>query len=273
MTSKPLSRETPSDAAGHVRSSSTEPWSSKPIREPPPVLQRVPGTSRLPLPVQRRTEPATIGSRAAPRVTESATVSRIDSATLRARPGTDSEETYPEPRATPALVYDRDSVYRFGAFELDLTRCELRRDGRRVRLEPKPFAVLAHLVANSHRVVSAEELFEVFWVGEHATHNSLYRCMWAVRRAIGDDGAHQKQVVTVRSMGFRFVGSVTLEPRSSRGASPTLLPLPLSVLQEGEESRRIRARVSRLLTQRNRVYLVVGDLDPEVAMAELAGNG
>ena len=54
-------------------------------------------------------------------------------------------------------------LYAFGDYELDAARCELRRAGETVAVEPKVFKVLAYLLAHRHRVVTKEELLECFW--------------------------------------------------------------------------------------------------------------
>ena len=51
-------------------------------------------------------------------------------------------------------------IFAFGHFELDEERRELRRAGAVVPLEPKPFALLRHLVRHRERVVSQRELRE-----------------------------------------------------------------------------------------------------------------
>ena len=51
-------------------------------------------------------------------------------------------------------------IYRFGEFELDLARAELRAGGVARPLEPQVFALLTHLVENRDRLVSRDELLE-----------------------------------------------------------------------------------------------------------------
>ena len=46
---------------------------------------------------------------------------------------------------------------RFGDYELDLARFELRRAGLRVRVQPKVLDLLVYLVRNRERVVPKEE--------------------------------------------------------------------------------------------------------------------
>ena len=56
-------------------------------------------------------------------------------------------------------------IYRFGEFELDLARAELRAGASPRPLEPQVFALLVHLVENRDRLVSRDELLEKVWDG------------------------------------------------------------------------------------------------------------
>ena len=47
-------------------------------------------------------------------------------------------------------------VFRFGSFELDTRSHELRRDGRRIRLQRQPYQLLSVLIANAGAVVTRD---------------------------------------------------------------------------------------------------------------------
>ena len=49
-------------------------------------------------------------------------------------------------------------VIRFGVFDLDLSGRELRRQGRRVALQDKPFEVLSFLVERPGELITRDEL-------------------------------------------------------------------------------------------------------------------
>jgi predicted ATPase len=98
-------------------------------------------------------------------------------------------------------------IYSFDEFELDEKRCELRRAGAVIPLEPKPFAVLLHLVRQRDRVVSKQELVEAIWPAAVADE-SLSRAIGLVRRALGDSAAESRFVQTLWRRGFRFVAPV-----------------------------------------------------------------
>ena len=51
-------------------------------------------------------------------------------------------------------------LYRFGSFELDTARVELREGGETRRVEPQVFALLALLVEHRERMISKDEIIE-----------------------------------------------------------------------------------------------------------------
>jgi len=99
-------------------------------------------------------------------------------------------------------------IYAFGEFELDEARGELRRAGALVPLEPKPFAVLRHLIRHRQRVVSKGELLQRVWPEVAVADDSLSGAILRVRRALRDTGAEQRFLHTLRGRGFRFVAPV-----------------------------------------------------------------
>ena len=74
-------------------------------------------------------------------------------------------------------------IYAFAEFELDEARGELRRAGALVPLEPKPFAVLRHLVRHRQRVVSKQELLQRVWPDVAVVEGSLSGAIRKVREA------------------------------------------------------------------------------------------
>ena len=79
-------------------------------------------------------------------------------------------------------------VFRFGEYEIDSGRYELRCKGERVALEPKSLDVLLHLVRERNRLVPKQELLDTVWAGVHVTESTLTRAVSLGRAAIGDSG-------------------------------------------------------------------------------------
>ncbi|HET9535411.1 MAG TPA: winged helix-turn-helix domain-containing protein, partial [Mesorhizobium sp.] len=91
----------------------------------------------------------------------------------------------------------RPMLYRFGDFELDLDRFELRARGERIPLEPQVFALLALLVDARDRAVTKAEIFAMVWDGRPVTDAALASRVKSARQALGDDGRAQRYIRTI----------------------------------------------------------------------------
>lgn len=98
---------------------------------------------------------------------------------------------------------------------------ELRHRGDVVPMEPQVFDVLAYLVSNHDRVVTRHELLDEVWGHRFVTDATLSSRIMSARRALGDSGAEQHTIRTVRGRGFRVVADVAeLGPGDSVGQAP-----------------------------------------------------
>ena len=98
--------------------------------------------------------------------------------------------------------------YVFGDCELEPQRYELRRHGRARPIEPQVFDVLVLLIRERHRVVSKQELLDTVWGHRFVGDSALTSRIKSLRQAVGDDGATQGIVRTVRSRGYQFIAHV-----------------------------------------------------------------
>src|SRR6266853_1806889 len=94
--------------------------------------------------------------------------------------------------------------------ELDLGRYELRRQGRRVKLEKKPMELLIFLVARREQLVSRKEIVTKLWRSDLFidTEPNINNIVRKIRTALGDDSAKPRFLETVVGKGYRFVGPV-----------------------------------------------------------------
>lgn len=97
--------------------------------------------------------------------------------------------------------------YRFGPFELDLAKVELRANGMLRPLEPQVFALLALLIENRERLVTKDEIIEKVWDGRVVSESAIASRIKSARKAIDDDGIGQRFIKTIHRQGFRFVSS------------------------------------------------------------------
>jgi DNA-binding winged helix-turn-helix (wHTH) protein/tetratricopeptide (TPR) repeat protein len=107
--------------------------------------------------------------------------------------------------------------------ELDLGRYELRRFGRRVKLEKKPMELLIFLVGRRDQMVSREEIVKKLWRSSLFidTERNLNNIVRKIRTALGDDSGKPRFLETVVGKGYRFIGPVRVidaqHPRSDFG--------------------------------------------------------
>jgi TolB-like protein len=106
-------------------------------------------------------------------------------------------------------------IFRFEDCLVDAERRELRRDGVLCPLEPRVFDLLEYLLRNRHRFVSKTDLQNAIWGGRVVSSAALHTRINAARSAIGDNGAEQRLIRTLRTKGFRFSAQVREETRSN----------------------------------------------------------
>ena len=146
---------------------------------------------------------------------------------------------------------------------------------RRLKLTPRAFAVLRHLVEHRERLITKEELLTTVWRDAVVSDAALASCIRDLRKALGDSSGAPRYIQTVHRRGFRFVGPVAgptavvsaagatapaagshVQPPasfvSSSRASPTLV---------GRETERARlhAQLRKALNGQRRLVFVTGE--------------
>lgn len=136
---------------------------------------------------------------------------------------------------------------RWGEFELDEARFELRKNDDPLAVQPKVLDLVLYLARHRTRVVGKDELFDNVWRNVSVTEASLSQAVSLARRALDDTPEAQHTLRTVRGKGFQFVADarqldvpVSLEPHSVPVVTPRrVLPKPTlgsSVADTQEES-------------------------------------
>jgi DNA-binding winged helix-turn-helix (wHTH) protein/tetratricopeptide (TPR) repeat protein len=95
-----------------------------------------------------------------------------------------------------------------GEVELDLGRYELRRSGRRIKLEKKPMELLIFLAGQREHLVSRDEIVRKLWRSSLFidTEKNLNNIVRKLRTALGDHADRPRFLETVVGKGYRFVG-------------------------------------------------------------------
>jgi DNA-binding winged helix-turn-helix (wHTH) protein len=148
----------------------------------------------------------------------------------------------------------KSAILRFGVFELDTDAEELRKNGLKIRLQPKPFKLLTLLVASAGRVVTRDEIRSALWTGDTFVDfdQGVNFAIKQVREALDDEAERSLYIQTVPKRGYRFVAPVeTLgSVDGARPAQPGDLTLHKALwtniveLRIAEESRRKKTRIA-----------------------------
>lgn len=101
---------------------------------------------------------------------------------------------------------DSGGTVTFGPFQLDLARRRLFRGGVETPLGERALDVLCALVAADGEVVSKQDLLAKVWPGVTVEENNLQVQVYALRRALGEDGDARGYIRTVSGRGYRFAG-------------------------------------------------------------------
>ena len=102
-------------------------------------------------------------------------------------------------------------IFRFADFELDGRSCELRKRGRRLRVQQQPLHILAMLVAAPGDVVTRDELRERIWgTSTHVDFDrAINKAITHLRQVLDDDASRPRFIETLPKRGYRFVAEVT----------------------------------------------------------------
>src|SRR5512143_2246951 len=102
---------------------------------------------------------------------------------------------------------------RFGDFEVDLRTAELVKGGRSVRIQEKPFQVLALLLERRGELVTREELRQALWAADTFVDFDvgLNTAIRKLREALGDSADDPRFIETLPRRGYRFTAVVASE--------------------------------------------------------------
>jgi serine/threonine-protein kinase len=102
----------------------------------------------------------------------------------------------------------KQQIYEFDNFRLDVPNRELLRNGTAVALPAKAFDMLVVLIENGGRLVDKDELFRRVWPDQIVEESNLTVQVSAIRKALGERRERPAYIVTVPGHGYRFTGKV-----------------------------------------------------------------
>ena len=99
-------------------------------------------------------------------------------------------------------------ILRFEDYVLDPRSGELRKAGRKIKLQEQPFQILAMLLRHAGEVVTREELRQELWPENTFVDfdHSLNTAVKKLRHALSDEADKPRFVETLPKRGYRFVG-------------------------------------------------------------------
>ena len=109
------------------------------------------------------------------------------------------------------------AIVRFDVFEIDLQAGELRKEGRKVKVQEQPFRVLSLLLQRPGQVVTREELREQLWPADtfvdfdHGLNSAVAR----LREALRDSADKPRFIETIAKRGYRFIAPLDANSQPS----------------------------------------------------------
>jgi cholera toxin transcriptional activator len=131
-----------------------------------------------------------------------------------ATPPATSPQCYTTPSSIP-VPQNHSRIARFGVFELDLSAGELRKNGRKLRLQEQPFQILALLLEHAGELVTREELRQKLWAADTFVDfdHGLNTAVNKLREILGDSASSPRYIETVARRGYRFIAPLQKDPQ------------------------------------------------------------
>lgn len=99
--------------------------------------------------------------------------------------------------------------YTFGPFRVLPAERLLFRDGEPIPIMPKVFDTLLVLVRHGGQLLSKDELLRLIWHGSAIEMGNLTQNIFMLRKILGEGPHDHRYLVTIPTMGYRFVAKVT----------------------------------------------------------------
>jgi len=135
-------------------------------------------------------------------------------------------------------------IVRFGPFEVNLLKGELRKHGIRLRLGPQAMQILAALLEEPGEIVTREELRRRLWADNTFVEfeNGLNNAVNKLRSSLGDSAAQPLYVETLPREGYRFVAPLErkIEPEPFDAQAALVEPAPSAIPSREKTNPKLR---------------------------------
>lgn len=109
-----------------------------------------------------------------------------------------------------------------GDWQVDARSNRLSSANRVVDLEPQVMDLLTLLGANAGEVVTKAEIVAAIWGDVIVNDDALTRCMFKLRKALGDDAREPSYIETVSKRGYRLIAAVDFSNPAVDNLPPSL---------------------------------------------------
>ena len=103
----------------------------------------------------------------------------------------------------------------FHPFALDRVNLCLWRDSDAIKLRPKAFGVLEHLVSRAGELVTKQDLMSSVWQNRFVGDAVLKVTIRQIREALSDDPKSPRFIETAHRRGYRFIAETSARVRTS----------------------------------------------------------
>ncbi len=132
----------------------------------------------------------------------------------------------------------RSKLVRFGVFEVDLAKEELRRKGLEVKLQRQPFQILRLLLERRGEFVTREQIRKALWPEDQFVgfEQSISTAILRLRRALRENTAAPVYIESVARKGYRFIAPIVKEENvQSKSSIRAIAVLPFQDFSKMED--------------------------------------
>jgi len=97
--------------------------------------------------------------------------------------------------------------YSFGDIELDFEKYEAKKEGKKLDLTTLEFHMLRFFIQNKGKVISRDSFLDRIWGEDNVSvsFRTVDSHIANIRKKIEDDPANPKHILSIRSVGYKFV--------------------------------------------------------------------
>jgi TolB-like protein/Tfp pilus assembly protein PilF len=152
--------------------------------------------------------------------------------------------------------------FNFGAFQLDVARGTLRRNGDPIAISSRAIALLQALLEANGGVVTKSQLMDAGWPNATVEESNLTVQIAALRKCLTTSSGGEDWITTVPRVGYRLVRSETatvppkadLFPTTTRTGKPSIAVLPFANMSSDPEQDYFAAGIAEdLITDLSKV--------------------